>query len=141
VLSTGHASYDATGLLLQDMMLFQHKMEETGRKFDPSKCLLVVDDWMLPIGKAVFRLRGGHDTSYFLQEIAQVMDISEMPRLRVGIGSKPLAISLCLRRSDGVCFLDAAPAVRLMDEEMVKGWLMGEFDNLGKAVVPRMQPR
>ena len=68
--------------------MFQQKMEEAGRKFDPSKCLLVVDDWKLPIGKAVFRLRGGHDSSYFLQEASQAMDITEMPRLRVGIGSK-----------------------------------------------------
>lgn len=85
--------------------MFQHKMEEAGGKFDPSKCLLVVDDWMLPIGKAVFRLRGGHDNSYFLQELSQVMDITEMPRLRVGIGSEPvIRVHLRpLRRSDRVC--------------------------------------
>lgn len=131
-------------VVFQDMVLFKMKQDvtNTGEKLDPKKFLLVVDDCNLPIGKAVIRLRGGYGGSYFLEQMAQVIDIEEMPRLRVGVGGNARIISSIRKhRSYQPSCVRPVPAVKSMSQALIDEWLREDFDRLGRAVLPRLQNR
>ncbi|MFQ5498566.1 MAG: aminoacyl-tRNA hydrolase [Candidatus Zixiibacteriota bacterium] len=58
-------------------------------KLDQSNMLVVVDDFNLPLGKTRLR-RGGSDGGHNgLASIADTLDSSDFPRLRLGIGPPP----------------------------------------------------
>ncbi len=51
-----------------------------------NRLLIVVDDLDLPLGKVRFRRRGGDAGHHGLASIIGVLQTSEFPRLRIGIG-------------------------------------------------------
>ncbi len=55
------------------------------------KCLVVVDDVNLPIGKIRFRSKGSAGGHHGLESIIGALGTEDFPRLRIGIGNGDLA--------------------------------------------------
>ena len=53
----------------------------------PEKCLVIVDDVNLSIGKIRFRSKGSAGGHHGLESIIGVLGTEDFPRLRIGIGS------------------------------------------------------
>ena len=58
-------------------------------KPDPSQVLLVYDDIDLPLGKLRMRLSGSAGTHNGMRSIIRLTGRDDLPRLRIGVGSKP----------------------------------------------------
>lgn len=50
------------------------------------RCLVVYDDFQLPLGRARLRLSGSHGGHNGLRDILRQCDTADVPRLRFGIG-------------------------------------------------------
>lgn len=63
-------------------------------KLTAGDCLIVVDDFNIPLGKIRFRKNGSHGGHNGLKSISSVLGSDDYPRLRVGIGPRPQEISI-----------------------------------------------
>lgn len=60
-------------------------------RVSPEKCLVVVDDVNLPVGKIRFRSKGSAGGHHGLESIITVLGTGDFPRLRIGVGSGDLS--------------------------------------------------
>jgi len=97
-------------------------MNRSGRAFEailsewsaqPIDCLVVVDDFNLPLGRLRFRERGSDGGHNGLASIIETIETDDFPRLRLGIG--PLA-----------------------DRDRVTEFVLGRFDTDEEALARRM---
>jgi PTH1 family peptidyl-tRNA hydrolase len=84
----------------RDITLFKSTayMNESGQALeafpdlDPSRLIVVCDDFNLPLGMLRIRKRGGSGGHLGLESVAMSLGTDEFARLRIGIGSPPPGI-------------------------------------------------
>jgi PTH1 family peptidyl-tRNA hydrolase len=58
-------------------------------QFEPNELVVVADDIALPLGQLRLRRRGGHGGHNGLRSIISVLETTDFPRLRLGVGPVP----------------------------------------------------
>jgi peptidyl-tRNA hydrolase, PTH1 family len=87
-------------------------------KIEPRQILVVLDDFILPVGRVRLRARGGSGGHNGLDSVIAQFGTEEIPRLRIGIGAAPREGSVDYVLS---CFFDEEkPIVRATIDRAVE---------------------